>query len=488
MPKLSVSRKVVGKKMEKVRILTVTLLCMLFVLQIFTNRPIALGTCTPVPSFTCSSFTPSVDETVTFDASESYDPDGYIVDYSWNFGDGTIGEGRIVSHKFKTPKVYPVTLTVKDNTGLCKSHTVIIIVVHHVNIDQKLDVDVSVGSIYFNGEIAEFYILISYSGKPVENATIKATLYFNGTLYANLTSSIEQVAQGFYRVPYVIPIDAPAGTYAMLVEALKKINCTPLSGVALTTFLISPTLTNWNAWIIQIQGDVVTLKTDAGIIKASLEALNAKLTGIEGRIATIETDIGTMKADISIIGLQITKIEGNIATINTILGDINGTIKSIKGSIAEIQTDIGSIQIDLSAINATLKDITGTLAIIETNIGEIQISLNQINATFVSLNETIATIKTALGTIRTNIENIHAKIVKIEGDLAVISTILGEINGTIVSIQGDIATIKTEIGEIKISLPTIQTSSAAWPVSIALVAIAAIGSIVSAGVLLKRRK
>ncbi|MEM0358308.1 MAG: PKD domain-containing protein [Candidatus Bathyarchaeia archaeon] len=396
--------------MGKTRILAITLLCMLLAFQTSaTNRHIAYGSYVPVPSFTCSSLTPSINETVTFDASGSYDPDGCIVGYYWDFGDGVTSEGKIVSHKFNMPKVYPVTLTIRDNTGLCNSHTIIIVVIHHVNIGQKLDVEVSVGSIHFNGEIAEFYILISYAGNPVENATVKATLYFNGTIYANLTSLIERSAPGFYRVPYTIPIDASPGTYAILVEASKKINCQTFSGVALTTFLLSPTLTNWNAWIIQIQGDIVTLKTDAGIIKASLEALNAKLTGIEGRIATIETDMGTMKADISIIGSQITKIEGNIATINTILGDINGTIKSIKGSIAEIQTDIGSIQIDLSAINATLKDITGTLAIIETNIGEIQISLNQINATFVSLNETIATIKTALGTIQTNIENIHAK-------------------------------------------------------------------------------
>jgi len=475
--------------MEKARVLGVTLLCILLVFQTsIMNGSIAHGTCNPVPIFTCSSFTPCVNETVTFNASESYDPDGYIVDYQWDFGDSTTSEGKIVSHKFNKPDVYLVTLRVRDNSGLCNSHSVIIVVIHHVNIGLKLDVEVSVGSVHFNGEIAEFYILTSYLGNPVENATVKATLYFNGTTYANLTSSIEQVAPGLYRVPYVIPADAPTGTYAMLVEASKKIGCLTLRGVALTTFLLSPTLTSWNAWIIQIQGDTATIKTDVGIVKTSLEALNAKLTSIEGRIVTIETDIGTIKADITIIRSQITKIEGNIATISTILGDINGTIKSIKENIAEIQTDIGSIEIDISTINATLKDINGTLAIIKTDIGEIRIGLNQINATLVSLNETVATIKTALGTIQTNIENIHTRIVNIEGNLATISTILGEINGTLVSIQGDIATIKTEIGEIKISLPTIQAPPTAWPVAIVLIAVAAIGSIISAAALLKRRK
>lgn len=475
--------------MEKIGTLAVILLCMLIVFQTSAiNRLIAHGSCVPVPSFTCSSLTPSVDETVTFDASGSYDPDGYIVDYNWDFGDGATSEGKIVSHKFNMPKVYPVTLTIRDNTGLCNSRTIIIVVIHHVNIGQKLDVEVSVGSIHFNGEIAEFYILISYLGNPVENATVKATLYFNGTIYANLTSLIERAAPGFYRVPYAIPIDAPPGTYAMLVEASKKINCQTFSGVALTTFLLSPTLTNWNAWLIHIQGDIATIKTDVGIVKTSLEDINAKLVSIEGRIATIETDIGTIKADITTIGSRITKIEGDIATISTTLGDINGTITLINENIAEIQTGIGSIQADISTLNATLMDINGTIAIIRTNIGNIQISLNQINATLVSLNETTATIKTFLGTIQTSIENIHAEIVDIKGNLAIIRTTLGEINGTLISIQGDIATIKTEIGEIKISLPTLQASPIAWPVAIILATIAAIGSITSVAVLLKRRK
>lgn len=475
--------------MEKARILPVTLVWILMAFQtIMVNITVANATSSPVPSFTCSSFTPSVGEAVTFNASESYDPDGTIVNYFWDFGDGATAEGKIVNHKFNESKVYPVTLTVRDNSGLCNSHTVIIVVIHHVNIGLKLDVEVSVGAIHFNGEMAEFYILISYLGEPVENATVNATLYFNGTVYANLTSSVEDVAPGVYRVPYAIPLDAPAGTYAIVVEASKKMNCQTLTGVALTTFLISPTLTDWNAWIIQIQGDIATIKTDVGIIKASLEDINAILVSVNGRIVTIETEIGIIKADIATIGARITNIEENVATISTVLGDINGTIKSINENVAEIQTSIGCIQTDISNINATLKDINGTLAIIKTSLGELQISVEKINATLIGLNETIATIKTTLGTIQTSIENIYPKITNIEGKLVTINTTLGDINGTLISISEDIANIKTDIGEIKVSLQTSQPAPTASPAAAVLAAIAAIGSITSAAILLKRRK
>jgi len=52
-----------------------------------------------------------------FDASNSYDIDGEIVSYAWNFGDGYSATGALVSHIYTTPEPYTVTLTVTDNEG-----------------------------------------------------------------------------------------------------------------------------------------------------------------------------------------------------------------------------------------------------------------------------------------------------------------------------------------------------------------------------------
>lgn len=53
----------------------------------------------------------------TFDASNSFDPDGEIINYLWEFGDSEKAEGKRVKHSFKKPGKYTVRLTVKDNTG-----------------------------------------------------------------------------------------------------------------------------------------------------------------------------------------------------------------------------------------------------------------------------------------------------------------------------------------------------------------------------------
>jgi PKD repeat protein len=59
---------------------------------------------------------------VNFDASPSYDPDGNIVAYEWNYGDGKTATGETVAHTFKRG-IYSVTLTVTDNRGDTASKT-----------------------------------------------------------------------------------------------------------------------------------------------------------------------------------------------------------------------------------------------------------------------------------------------------------------------------------------------------------------------------
>jgi hypothetical protein len=52
-----------------------------------------------------------------FSGAKSSDTAATIVTYKWSFGDGTRASGRKVSHAFKRPGHYTVTLTVIDTTG-----------------------------------------------------------------------------------------------------------------------------------------------------------------------------------------------------------------------------------------------------------------------------------------------------------------------------------------------------------------------------------
>jgi hypothetical protein len=54
---------------------------------------------------------------ILFDASQTYDADGSIASYSWDFKDGTFGTGATISHTFNSDGIFPVVLTVTDNEG-----------------------------------------------------------------------------------------------------------------------------------------------------------------------------------------------------------------------------------------------------------------------------------------------------------------------------------------------------------------------------------
>jgi parallel beta-helix repeat protein len=56
-------------------------------------------------------------KTVSFNASISYDYDGEILCYEWDFGDNTTGIGKIINHTYAANGTYTVTLTVIDNDG-----------------------------------------------------------------------------------------------------------------------------------------------------------------------------------------------------------------------------------------------------------------------------------------------------------------------------------------------------------------------------------
>lgn len=71
---------------------------------------------------------------ITFDASGSNDPDGDIVTFNWDFGDGYSGEYVTTTHIYSDLGNYTVTLTITDNRGATASDSTIAIITGKPNI------------------------------------------------------------------------------------------------------------------------------------------------------------------------------------------------------------------------------------------------------------------------------------------------------------------------------------------------------------------
>ncbi len=79
----------------------------------------------PVASFTATPSRVNSGDSVMFDASASVDPDGFIVRYAWDFGDGTNATSILpgTSHAYAAPGPFTVTLAVTDNESYSANTT-----------------------------------------------------------------------------------------------------------------------------------------------------------------------------------------------------------------------------------------------------------------------------------------------------------------------------------------------------------------------------
>ena len=80
--------------------------------QVQSKAPLAWFTVTPAMGAVVRS-------PVTFDGSPSSDPDGTVVDYVWDFGDGTgaSSSNPTLTHTYERAGSYTVTLVVRDADG-----------------------------------------------------------------------------------------------------------------------------------------------------------------------------------------------------------------------------------------------------------------------------------------------------------------------------------------------------------------------------------
>jgi len=268
----------------------------------------------------------------------------YPIAYSWNYGDGTSevhdaqGSGTGVStttvdHIYASPGTYEVTLTctVGDTvSGTYTSDAATDTVTVQANNRPTLGVAVDSGSVYFRGETAEFSVLTTNNGEPTNTTNMEALLYHGSSLQANLTTIVQAVTTGMYRITYSIPADASFGTYTLLVKT-EYYNA---RGTSVKTFQISQMLT---AAITQIEDGIATIQTDLNTIRVNLTAINASISGLivdaKGTLlAQITSSMGTLTTRLDLINATVTSINGNTATISTTLGEV-------KTQLTDLQTN-----------------------------------------------------------------------------------------------------------------------------------------------------
>jgi len=161
----------------------------------------------PVALFSFSPSHPAPNTTVLFNATDSLDPDGSILIYSWDFGDGntTSTSSSLVTHNYQEHGDFNVTLTIIDNDNYNDSTSQIItIYLHDVAVLNstlsQTDVDI--------GQVININVTVKNKGTITE--TFSVHVFYNETLIgtqlvSNLPPNTEKILSFYWNTTGITP-------------------------------------------------------------------------------------------------------------------------------------------------------------------------------------------------------------------------------------------------------------------------------------------
>ena len=121
---------------------------------------------------------------IRFNGTKSFDLDGNIINYTWNFGDGTHGNGSIASHKYSSIGRYTVTLTVTDDDGNIGIATTYVVIKNSLKKEVSSNTLLTVANLYRLPLSKRFYVYDSDGDQIIDsfsdpNNKLKSTGYVN---------------------------------------------------------------------------------------------------------------------------------------------------------------------------------------------------------------------------------------------------------------------------------------------------------------------
>ncbi len=180
--------------------------------------------------------------TVSLDASGSTDPDGTIVSYSWDFGDGTTTSGISASKTYTTADTYTVSLTVTDDEGATSTATTNIVVSEP---DECADNNTPNASFTYSLSSTEVPATInvdaSSSSDPDYDALTYSWSFGNGNSATGVTAQNTYTSAGDYNITLtVVDVCGSTSTQNLTITLTAPDECQDNSAPTASFTLIQP--------------------------------------------------------------------------------------------------------------------------------------------------------------------------------------------------------------------------------------------------------
>jgi len=156
------------------------------------------------------------DESITFDASGSWDTPSDSLTFLWDFGDGVQSDQIVISHVFQQEGYYMVTLTVTDSYGGENTST------HYITVTNMAPWDVSAGedvSVYTNDAVV-------FNGSANDTISDIQSLQYSwdfgdGTKASGKGVTHAYPRSGLYEVNFIVTDNNGASAHALINVTVK---------------------------------------------------------------------------------------------------------------------------------------------------------------------------------------------------------------------------------------------------------------------------
>lgn len=182
------------------------------------TAPISAANQAPVAVATADKLTGTAPLSVNFTGSGSYDPDGAITAFAWDFGNSSTASTANASTTYTASGQFIASLTVTDSKGATASKSI------QIDVQQPVSmVPMSVASITMSNlstkrvrRAGALVRVLDTTGKPVANATVSGA--WSGVVTGTATVSTD--SQGF--ASFTSPNSKKSGTYVFTVRSISS--------------------------------------------------------------------------------------------------------------------------------------------------------------------------------------------------------------------------------------------------------------------------
>ncbi|MEO6410332.1 MAG: PKD domain-containing protein, partial [Burkholderiaceae bacterium] len=179
----------------------------------------------PVAAASATPTSGTVPLNVAFSSSGSFDPDGVIAGYEWNFGDGTApATGATANHVYNTAGSYSAVLKVTDNSGLTASRSVTITANPQIVVSNARVADIAMSLVVSGGRNARATAAVTVrdvpAGPPGQLGQVIAGATVAGTWSGIVSGSASAVGDSNGVATLQSPTTKTRGTFSFTVTSV----------------------------------------------------------------------------------------------------------------------------------------------------------------------------------------------------------------------------------------------------------------------------